>query len=79
MLKSKNENALRLESQIGKLETSLAAALAEVEAKTISTQAVENTKTVIEAQLQETQDSLSKLQGEVLDFNIALSSVQKEV
>jgi len=79
LLKSKNNNVLELESQVGKLETSLATALAEVEAKTASIEEVENAKAVVEAQLQETQASLSKLQGEVLDTNASLSSIQKEV
>ncbi|KAF8807721.1 hypothetical protein BYT27DRAFT_7098327 [Phlegmacium glaucopus] len=65
-LKSKNDNVLDLESQIGKLEASLATALAEVEAKTISMEEMENAKALVEAQLQETQASLGKPQTEVL-------------
>lgn len=79
MLKSKNDKVLELESQIGKLESSLATALAEVEAKSISKEEAENTKVVVEAQLQESQASLSKLETDVLNVNVALSSIQKEV
>jgi hypothetical protein len=53
--------------------------LAEVEAKTTSMKEVDNAKAVVEAQLQEAQVSLSKLQGEILDDNVTLSSIQKEV
>ena len=79
MLKSKSDNVLELETQIGKLESSLATALAEVEAKTTSKEEAENSKAVVEAQLQETQASLSKLEADVLNVNVALSSIQKEV
>ena len=79
MLKSKNDKVLELESQIGKLESSLATALAEVEARTTSKEEAENTKAVVEAQLQETQASLSKLETDALNVNVALSSIQKEV
>lgn len=50
-----------------------------VEAKATSIEELENAKTVVEAQLQESQASLSILQGEVLDVNFYLSSIQKEV
>jgi conserved oligomeric Golgi complex subunit 6 len=79
LLKSKSDKVLELETQIGKLESSLATALAEVEAKTISKEEAENSKAVVEAQLQETQASLSKLETDVLNVNVALSSIQKEV
>jgi chromosome segregation ATPase len=78
-LKSKNDNVCELESQIGKLESSLATALAQVEAKTTSMEETENAKAVVEAQLQETQASLSKLEIEVRDININLYSMQKEL
>lgn len=79
MLKSKTDKVLELETQIGNLESSLATALAEVEAKTTSKEEVENTKAVVEAQLQESQASLSKLEADVLNVNVTLSSIQKEV
>jgi chromosome segregation ATPase len=79
LLKSKNDKVLELESQIGQLESSLATALAEVEAKTTAKEEAENTKAIVEAQLQETQASSSKLETDVLNVNVALSSVQKEV
>ena len=79
MLKSKNDNVGELETQIGELESSLATALAQVEAKTISMEEVENAKAVVEAQLQKTHASLSKLETEVRDINVALSLIQKEV
>lgn len=79
LLKSKNDKVLELESQIGKLEVSLATALAEVEVKTTSKEEAENSKAVVEAQLQETQASLSKLETDVLNVNVALSSIQEEV
>lgn len=79
MLKSKSDKVLEFEIQIGKLESSLATALAEVEAKTTSKEEAENSKAVVEAQLQETQASLSKLETDVLNVNVALSSIQKEV
>lgn len=79
MLKSRNDNVLELESQIGELKSSLAATLAEVETKTTSMGVVENDKAAVEAQLKDTQASLNKLEGEVLDINVSLSSMQKEV
>ena len=79
MLKSKSDKVLELETQIGKLESSLATALAEVEAKTTSKEEAENSKAIVEAQLQETQASLSKLEADALNVNVALSSIQKEV
>jgi chromosome segregation ATPase len=79
LLKSKTDKVLELETQIGNLESSLATALAEVEAKTTSKEEVENTKAVVEAQLQESQASLSKLEADVLNVNVTLSSIQKEV
>ena len=79
MLKSKNDNVLELEGQLRKLETSLATALSEVEAKNTSVEEINKAKVVVEMQLQETQASSSKLQGEILDINVALSSIQKEV
>lgn len=79
MLKSRNDNVLELESQIGELKSSLAATLAEVETKTTSMGVVENDKAAVEAQLKDTQASLNKLEGEVLDINVTLSSMQKEV
>ena len=79
MLKSKSDKVLELETEIGKLESSLATALAEVEAKTTSNEEAENSKAVVEAQLQKTQASLSKLETDVLNVNVALSSIQKEV
>ena len=79
MLKSKSDKVLELETEIGKLESSLATALAEVEAKTTSNEEAENSKAVVEAQLQKTQASLSKLETDVLNANVALSSIQKEV
>ena len=79
MLKSKTDKVLELETQIENLESSLATALAEVEAKTTSKEEAESTKAVVEAQLQESQASLSKLEADVLNVNVALSSIQKEV
>ena len=79
MLKSKSDKVLELETQIGKLEGSLATALAEVESKTTSKKEAENSKAIVEAQLQETQASLSKVETDVLNVNVALSSIQKEV
>lgn len=79
MLKLKNNNVLELESQIGKLESSLTTALAEVEAKSTSIEEAKNANAIVEAQLQETQASLSKLEAEVLNLNVALSSIQTEV
>ena len=79
MLKSKTDSVLELETQIGKLENSLATALAEVEARTTSIKEIENVKAVVEAQLRETQASSSKLETEVRDVNVSLSSIQKEV
>ena len=79
MLKSKGDKVIELETQIGKLESSLATTLAEVEAKTTSKAEAENSKAVVEAQLQETQASLSKLETDALNVNVALSSIQKEV
>ena len=79
MLKSKSDKVLELETQIGKLESSLATALAEVEAKTTSKEEAENSKAIVEAQLQETQASLSKLEADALNVNVALSSIQNEV
>lgn len=67
------------ETQIGKLEGSLATALAEVIAKTTSKEEAENSKVVVEAQLRETQASLSKRETDVQNVNVALSSIQKEV
>ena len=78
-MKSKSDKVLELETQIGVLESSLATALAEVESKSTSKEEVENSKAVVEAQLQETQASLSKLETDVLNVNVALSSIQKEV
>jgi chromosome segregation ATPase len=79
LLKSKADKVLELETQIGNLESSLATALAEVEVKTTSKEEAENTKAVVEAQLQESQSSLSKLEADILNVNVALSSIQKEV
>jgi conserved oligomeric Golgi complex subunit 6 len=79
LLKSKADKVLELETQIGNLESSLATALAEVEAKATSKEEAENTKAVVEAQLQESQASLSKLEADILNVNVALSSIQKEV
>ena len=79
MLKSKSDKVLELETQIGRLESSLATALAEVEVKTTSKEETEKSKAVVDAQLQETQASLSKLETDVLNVNVALSSIQKEV
>jgi chromosome segregation ATPase len=76
LLKSKNDKVLELESQIGKLESSLATALEEAEAKTTSKEEAENAKAVVEAQLQESQASLGKLEA---DVNVTLSGIQKEV
>jgi septal ring factor EnvC (AmiA/AmiB activator) len=78
-LKSKTDSVLELETQIGKLESSLATALAEVEARTTSIKEFENAKAVVEAQLKETQACSSKLETEVRDVNVSLSSIQKEV
>ena len=79
MLKSKSDKVFELETQIGKLESSLATALVEVEVKTTSKKEAESSKAVAEAQLQETQASLGKLETDVLSVNVALSSIQKEV
>ena len=79
MLKSKSDKVFELEAQIGKLESSLATALVEVEVKTTSKEEAESSKAVAEAQLQETQASLGKLETDVLSVNVALSSIQKEV
>lgn len=79
MSKSKADKVLELEAQIGNLESSLATALAEVEVKTTCKEEAENTKAVVEAQLQESQASLSKLEADILNVNVDLSSIQKEV
>ena len=79
MLKAKSDKVLELETQIGNLEKSLATAMAEVEAKSISKEEAENAKAVVEVQLQESQAFLSELEADVLNVNVALSSTQKEV